>query len=130
MCRSDALIGLISTRTSASPEAKDGIGTSSNFNTLVGSPVSRKINAFITIPRVFSRRLIQAGCSTSVRGFFCTGESPVKVGKNRDSYYSESLDRLVYSTELRGKKPHGFSGGIQHVGLRIQRHCSYHWRFH
>jgi hypothetical protein len=49
MCKSDALIGLNNTRTSASPGAKGGVGISSSFNTLFGSPVSRKINAFIDI---------------------------------------------------------------------------------
>src|ERR1700730_3380535 len=63
MCRSDALIGLSSTRTSASPGAKGGVGTSASFNTLFGSPVSRKINAFINTSWVFRRRLIPAGCS-------------------------------------------------------------------
>src|ERR1700733_3352630 len=63
MCRSDALIGLNSTRTSASPGAKDGVGISSSFNTLFGSPVSRKINVFINTS--WSRHyLIQAGCVT------------------------------------------------------------------
>src|SRR5260370_24412468 len=47
MCRSDALIGLSSTRTSAWPGAEGGVGISSSFNTSFGSPVSRKINAFI-----------------------------------------------------------------------------------
>src|SRR6266478_9650969 len=63
MCRSDGLIGLSSTRTSASPGAKGGVGISSSFNTLFGSPVSRKINAFINTSWVFRRRLIPAGCS-------------------------------------------------------------------
>src|SRR5258708_25042597 len=58
MCKSDALIGLSSTRTSASPGAKVGGGISSSFNTLFGSPVSRKINAFINTSWVFRRRLI------------------------------------------------------------------------
>src|SRR5437016_9941848 len=58
MCRSDALIGLSSTRTSASPGAKGGVGISASFNTLFGSPVSRKINAFINTSWVFRRRLI------------------------------------------------------------------------
>src|SRR6202045_5029924 len=65
MCRSDALIGLSSTRTSASPEAKGGVGISASFNTLFGSPVSRKINAFINTSWVFRRGLIPAGCSTT-----------------------------------------------------------------
>src|SRR6201997_2661340 len=51
MCRSDALIGLSSTRTSASPGVKGGVGISAIFNTLFGSPVSRKINAFINTSR-------------------------------------------------------------------------------
>src|ERR1700730_14463726 len=63
MCRSDGLIGLSSTRTSASPGAKGGVGISASFNTLFGSPVSRKINAFINTSWVFRRRLIPAGCS-------------------------------------------------------------------
>src|SRR6476646_1549674 len=54
MCRSNALIGLNNTRTSASPVAKDGVEISSSFNTLFGSPVSRKINAFINTSRVFA----------------------------------------------------------------------------
>src|SRR5580765_521832 len=54
MCRSDGLIGLSSTRTSASPGAKGGVGISMSFNTLVGSPVSRKINAFIHTSWVFA----------------------------------------------------------------------------
>src|ERR1700688_1177640 len=58
MCRSDGLIGLSSTRTSASPGAKGGVGISAKFNTLFGSPVSRKINAFINTSWVFRRRLI------------------------------------------------------------------------
>src|SRR5436309_3337632 len=58
MCRSDGLIGLSSTRTSASPGAKGGVGISASFNTLFGSPVSRKINAFINTSWVFRRRLI------------------------------------------------------------------------
>src|ERR1700676_4031275 len=65
MCRSDALIGHSSTRTSASPGAKDGGGISSSFNTLFGSPVSRKINALIHTSWDFRRRLIPAGCSTT-----------------------------------------------------------------
>src|SRR5262244_2216624 len=63
MCRSDALIGLSSTRTSASPGAKGGVGISASCNTLFGSPVSRKINAFINTSWVFRRLLIPAGCS-------------------------------------------------------------------
>src|SRR6476620_1566795 len=63
MCRSDALIGLSSTRTSASPGAKGGVGISASCNTLFGSPVSRKINAFINTSWIFRRRLIPAGCS-------------------------------------------------------------------
>jgi hypothetical protein len=55
MCRSDALIGLSSTRTSASPGAKGGVGISSSFNTLFGSPVSRKIKAFIDTSQVQAR---------------------------------------------------------------------------
>src|SRR5690242_13449309 len=65
MCKSDALIGLSSTRTSASPAAKGGVGTSSSFNTLFGSPVSRKINAFIDTSWVFRQRLIPARWSTT-----------------------------------------------------------------
>src|SRR5262245_12571131 len=65
MCRSDGLIGLSSTRTSASPRAKGGVGISASFNTLFGSPVSRKINAFINTSWVFRRRMILAGCSTT-----------------------------------------------------------------
>src|SRR5580700_777251 len=65
MCKSDALIGLSSTRTSASPGAKGGVGISASFNTFFGSPVSLKINAFINTSRVFRRRLIPAGCSTT-----------------------------------------------------------------
>src|SRR4029453_6661076 len=65
MCRSDGLIGLSSTRTSASPGAKGGVGISATFNTLFGSPVSRKINAFINTSWVFRRRLIPARCSTT-----------------------------------------------------------------
>src|SRR6516165_7187543 len=60
MCRSDGLIGLSSTRTSASPGAKGGVGISASFNTPFGSPVSRKINAFINTSWVFRRRLIPA----------------------------------------------------------------------
>src|SRR5215470_14718112 len=60
MCRSDGWIGLSSTRTSASPWAKGGVGISASFNTLFGSPVSLKINALIDTPWAFSRR---AGCS-------------------------------------------------------------------
>src|SRR6185295_9681869 len=60
MCRSDGLIGLSNTRRSASPGAKGGVGISVSFNTLFGSPVSRKINAFITTSWVFRRRLIPA----------------------------------------------------------------------
>src|SRR5580704_6266389 len=63
MCKSDALIGLSSTRTSASPGAKLGVGISASFNMPFGSPVSRKINAFINTSWVFRRRLIPAGCS-------------------------------------------------------------------
>src|SRR2546422_4887842 len=63
MCRSDGLIGLSSTRTSASPGAKGGVGISASCNTLFGSPVSRKINAFINTSWVFRRRLIPAGGS-------------------------------------------------------------------
>src|SRR6266851_1604375 len=65
MCRSDGLIGLSSTRTSASPGSKGGVGISSSFNTLFGSPISRKINAFINTSWVFRRRLIPVGCSTT-----------------------------------------------------------------
>src|SRR5580704_16332549 len=65
MCRSDGLIGLSSTRTSALPGAKDGVGISASFSTLFGSPVSRKINAFINTSWVFRPRLIPAGCSTT-----------------------------------------------------------------
>src|SRR5215469_3968749 len=50
MCRSDGWIGLSSTRTSASPWAKGGVGISASFNTLFGSPVSLKINALIDTP--------------------------------------------------------------------------------
>src|SRR5262245_52523500 len=53
MCRSDGLIGLSSTRTSASPGAKGGVGISASFNTLFGSPVSRKINAFINTSWIY-----------------------------------------------------------------------------
>src|ERR1041384_4630851 len=63
MCRSDALIGLSSTRTSASPGAKGGVGISASCNTILGSPVSRKINAFINTSWVFRRRLIPAECA-------------------------------------------------------------------
>src|SRR5215469_8563987 len=63
MCRSDGLIGLSSTRTSASPGAKGEVGISASFNTPSGSPVSRKINAFINTSSVFRRRLIPAGYS-------------------------------------------------------------------
>src|SRR6185295_19964138 len=63
MCRSDGLIGLSNTRRSASPGAKGGVGISASCNTLFGSPVSPKINAFINTPWVFRRRLIPAGCS-------------------------------------------------------------------
>src|SRR5215831_9629015 len=62
MCRSDGLIGLSSTRTSASPGAKGGVGISASFNTLFGSPASLKINALIDTPWAFRRR---AGCSTT-----------------------------------------------------------------
>src|SRR5580704_2007008 len=65
MCRSDGLIGLSSTRTSASPGAKGGVGISASFNTLFSSPVSVKINAFINTSWVFRRPLIPAGCSTT-----------------------------------------------------------------
>src|SRR4051794_19244649 len=63
MCRSDGLIGLSSTRTSASPGTKGGVAISANFKMLFGSPVSRKINAFINTSWVFRRRLISTGCS-------------------------------------------------------------------
>jgi len=53
----------LGTRTSTSPGAKGGVGISARFNTLFGSPVSRKINAFITTSCVLRRRLIPAGCS-------------------------------------------------------------------
>src|SRR5215510_8832892 len=66
MCRSEGLIGLSITRTSASPAAKGGGGISASCNTLFGSPVSRKINACIHTPRVLRRRLILAGyCTTA-----------------------------------------------------------------
>src|SRR5882724_5394693 len=65
MCRSDGLIGVSSTRTSASPGAKGGVGISASFNTLFGSPISRKINTFINTSWVFRRRLLPAGCSTT-----------------------------------------------------------------
>src|SRR5215471_1475574 len=65
MYRSDGLIGLSSTRTSASPGAKGGVGISASFNTLFGSPVSRKINTFINTSWLFRRRLIPAGCYTT-----------------------------------------------------------------
>src|SRR6516162_7176699 len=55
MCRSDGLIGLNSTRTSASPGANSGVGISASFITLFGSPVSRKINAFIDTFRIFKQ---------------------------------------------------------------------------
>src|SRR5215472_8328244 len=57
MCRSDGLIGLSSTRTSASPGANSGVGISASFNTLFRSPVSRKINAFIDTSWIFRQRL-------------------------------------------------------------------------
>src|SRR5215813_13442141 len=63
MCRSDGLIGLSSTRTSASPGVKGGVGISVSFKTPFGSPVSRKINAFINTSWVFRRRLSPDGCS-------------------------------------------------------------------
>jgi len=50
MCRSDGWIGVSSTRTSASPWAKGGVGISVSFNTRFGSPVSVKINALIDTP--------------------------------------------------------------------------------
>src|SRR6266446_4295059 len=53
MCRSDALIGLSTTRTSASPGAKGGVGISASCNTLFGSPFSRKINAFINTSWIY-----------------------------------------------------------------------------
>src|SRR6476646_9440520 len=70
MCKSDALLGLSSTRTSASPGAKGGVGISASFNTLFGSPVSRKINAFINTSWVFRRRLIPAGDATERMGLY------------------------------------------------------------
>src|SRR5215813_13744498 len=54
MCRSDGLIGLSSTRTSASPVPKRGVGISASSNTLFGSPVSRKINAFINSSLIYA----------------------------------------------------------------------------
>src|SRR6266436_6602358 len=48
------------TRTRASPGAKGGVGISASSNTLFGSPVLRKINAFINTSWVFRRRLIPA----------------------------------------------------------------------
>src|SRR6516165_7203848 len=63
MCRSDGWIGLSSIRTSASPGANCGVGISASCNTLFGSPVSRKISAFINTSWVFRRRLIPAGYS-------------------------------------------------------------------
>src|SRR3954471_23517589 len=53
MCRSDGWIGVSSTRTSASPWAKGGVGISANFNTLFGSPVSVKkhVTLFADVPQ-------------------------------------------------------------------------------
>src|SRR5579872_4809261 len=70
MCRSDGWIGLSSTRTSASPRVKGGVGTSASSNTLFGSPVSRKISALIntsslaiqqSIPHTTSFRIARLG---------------------------------------------------------------------
>src|SRR5947209_1401300 len=85
MCRSDGLIGLSSTRTSASPGAKGGVGISASFNTPFGSPVSRKINAFINTSSVFRRRLIPAGCSKT---------SETRSGAGEGEHLRRSWDML------------------------------------
>src|ERR1700738_4884934 len=86
MCRSDGLIGLSSTRTSASPGAKGGLGISASFNTLFGSPVSRKINAFINTSWVFRRRLNRPDGSTP--------EAYVRIVGDFRSGTDRSLDEL------------------------------------
>src|SRR5262245_5977393 len=87
MCRSDGWIGLSSTRTSASPRAKGGVGISASFNTPLGSPVSRKINAFINTSQVFRRRLIpkpvpaaRVRCFVGCQSSTATGFQRVKFG--------------------------------------------------
>src|SRR5215469_605889 len=83
MCRSDALIGLSSTRTSASPGAKGGVGISASCNTLFGSPVSRKINAFINTSWVFRRRLIPAHSSRLDKALEAKVQNPGSFDKTR-----------------------------------------------
>src|SRR5215468_7703234 len=96
MCRSDALIGLSSTRTSVSPGAKGGVGISASCNTLFGSPVSRKINAFINTSWVFRRRLIPAGCSTLFRSTRLLCKRNCQRHRDDDS----KQERLVHSRPL------------------------------
>src|ERR1700682_682459 len=94
MCRSDGWIGLSSTRTSASPAATGGVGISASFTTLFGSPVSRKINAFINTSWVFRRRLIPAGCSTTPGTRSGAGDEGEHLGR------SWEMLRIVYDVDV------------------------------
>src|ERR1700724_3855038 len=117
MCRSDALIGLSSTRTSASPGAKGGVGISASFNTLFGSPVSRKINAFINTSWVFRRRLIPAGCSTTPGTRSGAGDEGEHLGRSW-----EMLTKLVERNLPQCPSPGNLSSGRQvlpHLGKQL-----------
>src|SRR5262245_6708773 len=104
MCRSDALIGLSSTRTSASPEAKGGVGISSSFNTLFGSPVSRKINAFINTSWVFPCLHIETDRGVSCqkdKSRYETGQDNVKLLEKTIYYLSFRRHYLHYGGAVK-----------------------------
>src|SRR6516165_1335061 len=111
MCRSDALIGLSSTRTSASPGAKGGVGISASCNTLFGSPVSRKINAFINTSWVFRRRLPDASQSIS--------ESAAQIAPPQCSSFYEQEEHGNQNKNVNGRCDHStyyrFSDGFHYV---------------
>src|ERR1700731_2990699 len=124
MCRSDGLIGLSSTRTSASPGAKGGGGISSSFNTLFGSPVSRKINAFINTSWVLRRRLIPAGSSTTSgtrSGAGDEGEHLRRSGEMLHEFTERNLPRC-HSPGTLSSRPSGTPASGQTALCRPARH--------
>src|SRR5262245_53391134 len=128
MCRSDGLIGLNSTRTSASPGAKGGVGISASSNTLLGSPVSRKINAFINTSRVSqsSNHCMSEGVGN---------KTPFKVA--RETFAGARTRQPFPSTSdaLPNTKFDGAVDGFgrqrlwaRTLGLPTERHCAKHSR--
>ena len=102
MCRSDALIGLSDTRTSASPSAKGGVGISASSKTLFGSPVSRKISAFSN-----ASGLSFSGGGGAGGGFAC-GRAAAGGAVERDGDYG---DVVLLAVVLRGAGE-GLGGGV------------------